>query len=107
MKACITAILFGKYIAINICTFLQGSSLSQFSGYLVEKKARGGDWEPAFPGGRLVTKPEATITGLPEGRVYEFRVAAVNDGGAGAYSKATDPHKIRDPICKLFHSHWL
>ena len=69
------------------------------SGYEVQKKARGrGDWQKAnaFP----TEGSEYCVTGLPEGTVYEFRVCAVNDAGPGKPSKVTDPHKVRDPVCK-------
>ena len=69
-------------------------------GYVIEKKQRGGRWEPATAGGVPVSKPEAILTNLTEGKEYEFRVAACNDGGPGAWSKPTKPHKVRDPICK-------
>ena len=38
---------------------------------------------------------------LKEGTEVEFRVMAINDGGAGKPSKATPKHTVRDPICKL------
>lgn len=41
-----------------------------------------------------------TVTGLPEGAEYEFRVTAVNDAGLGKPSKSTGVHKVRDPVCK-------
>ena len=70
----------------------------QFSGYVVEKRSRGGDWVPVnnFP----VKDTKFTVMGLQEGTVVEFRVAAVNDGGPGKFSKATPPHQVRDQVCK-------
>ena len=69
------------------------------SGYTVEKKARGrSEWTKAnaFP------TPDCnyTVVNLPEGATYEFRVCAINDAGPGKPSDCTDPHLIRDPICK-------
>lgn len=64
----------------------------------MEKKSRGGDWVPvnSFP----VKDTNFTVMGLQEGTVVEFRVAAVNDGGPGKFSKATPPHQVRDQVCK-------
>lgn len=69
-----------------------------FAGYVVEKRSRGGDWVPvnSFP----VKDTNFTVMGLQEGTVVEFRVAAVNDGGPGKFSKATPPHQVRDQVCK-------
>ncbi|XP_052707844.1 twitchin-like isoform X13 [Crassostrea angulata] len=66
------------------------------SGYVVEKRSRGGDWVPvnSFP----VKDTNFTVMGLQEGTVVEFRVAAVNDGGPGKFSKATPPHQVRDQV---------
>ncbi|XP_061166987.1 twitchin-like isoform X9 [Saccostrea echinata] len=66
------------------------------SGYVVEKRSRGGDWVPVnnFP----VKENKFTVMGLQEGTVVEFRVAAVNDGGPGKFSKATPPHQVRDQV---------
>lgn len=64
----------------------------------MEKRSRGGDWVPvnSFP----VKDTNFTVMGLQEGTVVEFRVAAVNDGGPGKFSKATPPHQVRDQVCK-------
>lgn len=69
-----------------------------FAGYVVEKRSRGGDWVPvnSFP----VKDTNFTVMGLQEGTVVEFRVAAVNDGGPGKFSKATPPHQVMDQVCK-------
>lgn len=68
------------------------------AGYVVEKRSRGGDWVPvnSFP----VKDTNFTVMGLQEGTVVEFRVAAVNDGGPGKFSKATPPHLVMDQVCK-------
>lgn len=86
----------------NWDNFLLSSSYSlvilYFAGYVVEKRSRGGDWVPVntFP----VKDTNFTVMGLQEGTVVEFRVAAVNDGGPGKFSKATPPHQVRDQVCK-------
>ncbi|KAK3103159.1 hypothetical protein FSP39_016894 [Pinctada imbricata] len=65
-------------------------------GYIVEKKPKSGEWVPCnnFP----VKDTNFTVMGLKEGQVLEFRVKAVNDGGEGKPSKATEPHKVRDQV---------
>ncbi|VDO84478.1 unnamed protein product [Schistosoma mattheei] len=68
-------------------------------GYLIEKRLPRGEWRKAT--GSLVPGTEATVTGIEEGQTYEFRVSAVNDAGPGKPSKATEPHLVRDPVCKL------
>uniref|UniRef100_A0A5K3EN24 non-specific serine/threonine protein kinase n=1 Tax=Mesocestoides corti TaxID=53468 RepID=A0A5K3EN24_MESCO len=65
-------------------------------GYLVEKRTPRGQWVTATPG--LVSDTKVTLTGLEPGREYEFRVAAVNDGGPGDFSRPTMPHIMKDKI---------
>ncbi|VDK78974.1 unnamed protein product [Dibothriocephalus latus] len=67
-------------------------------GYLVEKRTDKGDWVKATPD--LVKETQAKIAGLPFGKEVEFRVAAVNDGGPGDYSRATQPQLIKDKTKK-------
>ena len=72
------------HIQMNIC----------FStGYLVEKKKAGGDWEPVnkFP----ATGESMTVPDLEEGEQYEFRVAAVTKAGPGEKSMATSPVTVK------------
>ena len=66
-----------------------------FSGYQIEKKTPGGDWEKVndFP----ITSDSATVPNLDEGQEYQFRVAAVTDAGVGNYSTATAPIKAEKP----------
>ena len=58
------------------------------TGYLVEKRDRGGEWirvnQYPTPGTNYM------VTGLTEGNRYEFRVLAVNEAGAGKPSRPTD-----------------
>ncbi|KAM3173269.1 hypothetical protein ACTXT7_012839 [Hymenolepis weldensis] len=63
-------------------------------GYLVEKRVGKGEWVKALPD--LVSGTEATIPNLPFGKEVEFRVAAVNDGGPGDFSRATKSQMIKD-----------
>ncbi|CAF4579023.1 unnamed protein product [Rotaria sp. Silwood1] len=67
------------------------------SGYNVEMREKGrNDWVPCntVP----IKGKEYTASNLREGRIYEFRVAAVNDAGPGAPSKPTKPQKAEVPI---------
>ena len=68
-----------------------------FSGYVIEKKDKRGDWTPVnnFP----VKDTNFTVMNLREGQILEFRVSAINDGGQGKPSKPTEPHTVRDPVC--------
>ena len=50
--------------------------------------------------GGVIPATKATVPCL-EGKEYEFRVSAVNDGGAGQPCKATKPHLCRVPIGKF------
>ncbi|XP_071120619.1 twitchin-like isoform X18 [Mytilus edulis] len=69
---------------------------ADISGYIVEKRPKGGDWVPVnnFP----VAGTKFSALGLKEGQVLEFRVSAVNQGGTGKPSKSTKPHTVKDPI---------
>ena len=55
-------------------------------GYVVEKKKKDGDWEPATT--TPVKGNEATVP-VKEGEEYEFRVKAVNEMGPGHPSRPT------------------
>ncbi|XP_067934437.1 twitchin-like [Watersipora subatra] len=63
-------------------------------GYQVEKKEKGKDWQPVSG---VIPSTKCTVPCI-EGKTYEFRVSAVNDGGAGEPCKATKPHLCRVPI---------
>ena len=45
-----------------------------------------------------VAETEFTVKGLKENTVYEFRVAAENKAGTGAYSEATSPVKAEEIV---------
>lgn len=51
---------------------------------------------------------EFTVKGLQDGKEYDFRVAAVNDAGPGAFSETADSIKARPPpgifLCSVHHS---
>jgi hypothetical protein len=70
-----------------------------FPGYVIEKRdTRTNDWVRCNT--QPVEKSKYNVMNLTEGREYEFRVAACNEAGPGRFSKATEPHIARDPICK-------
>ena len=58
----------------------------------MEKRTPGGTWEKAID--LAVTDENAHISGLDEGKEYEFRVAAITSVGVGDYSLNTAPVKI-------------
>ncbi|XP_023314705.1 twitchin isoform X11 [Trichogramma pretiosum] len=59
------------------------------TGYIVEKRERGGEWLKAnnYP----TPNTTFTVQDLHEGNRYEFRVIAVNEAGPGQPSKPTEP----------------
>ncbi|RUS77262.1 hypothetical protein EGW08_014976, partial [Elysia chlorotica] len=67
---------------------------SKLTGYVVERKKKGGDWEEcaSLPPHTLT----ATISNLPEGEEFQFRVRAENALGLGEPSKPTKDIKIED-----------
>lgn len=60
-----------------------------FSGYQLEKKSPGGNWEKVTDA--QINGETATVPNLEEGKEYEYRVAALTDAGVGDYSTATAP----------------
>ncbi|CAF1402962.1 unnamed protein product, partial [Adineta steineri] len=67
------------------------------TGYNIEMREKGGkNWKSC---NIVPTKAtQYTASGLREGQTYEFRVAAVNDAGAGIPSKSTKAQKAEVPI---------
>ena len=67
---------------------------TKLTGYVVEKKKKGGDWEEcaSVPPHALT----ATISNLPEGEEFQFRVRGENACGLGEPSKPTKDIKIED-----------
>lgn len=59
------------------------------TGYIVEKRERGGDWVKVnnYP----TPNTQYTVQDLREGNKYEFRVIAVNEAGPGEPSRPTEP----------------
>ncbi|KAL8565325.1 hypothetical protein ACOMHN_029021 [Nucella lapillus] len=68
---------------------------NKIKGYVVEKKDRRGDWDTvnSYP----ITDTHYNVLNLKEGSEVEFRVRAVNDGGAGEPSKHI-PHTVKDQV---------
>ena len=63
-------------------------------GYIVERQTEK-RWIRAIP--TLVEGTTVQLTELIEGSIYDFRVAAVNEEGVGAYSRPSDSVTIKDP----------
>ncbi|ESO03551.1 hypothetical protein HELRODRAFT_191869 [Helobdella robusta] len=63
--------------------------------YVVEKREKGSKKWTKVP--EEILDNEVTVKGLKEGREYEFRVAAVNDAGPGAFSDASEAIKAAPP----------
>lgn len=66
----------------------QYSGGKPITGYLVEKRERGGEWLKVhnYP----TPNTQYTVQDLHDGNKYEFRVRAVNDAGTGEPSKASE-----------------
>lgn len=77
----------------NSCTLAWTPPLNTggkpITGYIVEKRERGGEWMKAnnYP----TPNTTFTVQDLHEGGRYEFRVIAVNEAGPGRPSKPTEP----------------
>ncbi len=69
-------------------------------GYVLEKREPGGRWSKATK--EPIKGTEHTVTGLPVGGPFEFRVAAVNKAGPSEMSPPSRVAKAREPIGKLF-----
>ncbi|XP_074660014.1 twitchin-like [Tubulanus polymorphus] len=71
---------------------------SRITGYIVEKKnnSKGGDWEKASD--YNIREPRFTVSNLPEGDDFEFRVIAVNAAGQSEPSECSMPVKVKEKI---------
>ncbi|CAF4929782.1 unnamed protein product, partial [Rotaria sp. Silwood1] len=63
-------------------------------GYIVERQTEK-RWIRAIP--TLVQGTTVQLVDLIEGTIYDFRVAAVNEEGQGAYSRSSESVTIKDP----------
>ncbi|MFM8759053.1 MAG: fibronectin type III domain-containing protein, partial [Methylophilaceae bacterium] len=63
---------------------------SAITNYLIQYSSNGGNTWTSFSRSAS-TSPSATVTGLSNGLVYVFKVAAVNLAGTGAYSSNSSP----------------
>lgn len=79
---------------------------SPITNYVIEKReADRRAWTPVT---YTVTRQNATVQGLIEGKAYFFRIAAENIIGMGPFTETPNALVIRDPISKnnlkQFHS---
>lgn len=71
---------------------------SAITNYIIEK--RESDHRAWTPVTYTVTRQNATIQGLIQGKAYFFRIAAENIIGMGPFTETTKEILIRDPISK-------
>lgn len=71
---------------------------SPITNYVIEK--READHRAWTPVTYTVTRHNATVQGLIQGKAYFFRIAAENSIGMGPFVETTDALVIRDPISK-------
>lgn len=70
---------------------------AEIHNYILEiKETRGTRWLRATR--KQLKSPNFRVTGLSKGREYEFRVAAENEAGLGAFSKTSAPIVSKTPI---------
>ena len=44
-----------------------------------------------------------SVRGLKDGNIYDFRVAAVNRAGVGAYAECETPVEVREAMSEKIH----
>lgn len=71
---------------------------SPITNYIIEK--RESDHRAWTPVSCTVTRQNATVQGLTEGKAYFFRIAAENIIGMGPFTETPKEIVIRDPISK-------
>lgn len=70
--------------------------------YVIERMdTESGRWVPC---GTSKT-PEAEVSGLNEGKDYQFRVKAVNAEGESEPLETTIPTTAKNPFCKFIYNH--
>ena len=68
------------------------------TGYRIEYQPEDAmKWDVANEGERVLGN-KYTVTGLREGRHYNFRVAAQNKSGVGEYASISKPVEVREPV---------
>ena len=73
---------------------------SPVTGYRAEYRFEGGfKWEWANEGEKVDGR-KYTVTGLKEGTVYEFRVAAENKAGIGQFAECSMPVEVKESVGK-------
>lgn len=71
---------------------------SPLTGYEIEYRMEGAFKWVSGNGGEKVTDTKYTITGLKDNMAYEFRIAATNLAGVGAFVEMDSPVKVKEPI---------
>ncbi|KAL0978795.1 hypothetical protein UPYG_G00175310 [Umbra pygmaea] len=67
-------------------------------GYNMEKRKKGSNlWTPVNTSDNIIKEKEVSVKDVIEGTAYEFRVAAVNNSGAGEYGAPSEFVFARDP----------
>ncbi|XP_019911308.3 immunoglobulin-like and fibronectin type III domain-containing protein 1 isoform X3 [Esox lucius] len=67
-------------------------------GYNMEKRKKGSNlWIPVNPAENIIQEKQFCVKDVIEGTEYEFRVAAVNNSGAGEYGAPSEFVFARDP----------
>ncbi|XP_029630309.1 immunoglobulin-like and fibronectin type III domain-containing protein 1.1 isoform X4 [Salmo trutta] len=67
-------------------------------GYNMEKRKKGSNiWSPVNPADDIIKEKELGVKDVIEGMEYEFRVAAINNSGAGEFGTPSEFVFARDP----------